>query len=387
MKKENCIFIKNFEAKNEICDFSPETVFEYLKRHLDFELPKTLWQHISDGFSLYWNMEASVGGYYDSLYCFESIQTYLKQKKIIYSSERLQIIVNNILDYADMCNDSLENDEWRNGNEVVVLSKSLLTEARTTLLQLIGIFDRYSVVYTCLDHAKNIWLRDFMPIELSSGEYATYRYNPDYLRNFKTHQSEIVSWKDYLSSLYIKKNEELKDVIIDGGNVIRCGKYVVMTAKVFEENPEYTPAKLISLIEKTMQAELIVLPWDTKEIFGHADGILRYVGNNTVVMTNYRQFDKRMADRFVKCIQPYFKVIELNYNVERLDKRSWVYINWLETDKVLIVPKLNIPEDEQALKQIEAAFPAYRGRIEMVDVSGLVKIGGGLNCCSWIYRK
>ena len=38
---------------------------------------------------------------------------------------------------------------------------------------------------------------------------------------------------------------------------------------------------------------------------------------------------------------------------------------------MLILPKFNVPEDEQAFAQISSLMPEYDGRIEMVDATAM----------------
>ena len=157
-----------------------------------------------------------------------------------------------------------------------------------------------------------------------------------------------------------------------------------MTAKVFEENTWGSIHDLPRLLQMHFGANLIILPLDTKEIYGHADGIVRFVDDDTVIMTNYQQFYPKMAARFHNILKANFKIVhELNFKVKELSPNSWAYINWLQTDKVLILPSFGIPEDEQALRQIERWMPEYRGRIEMADATDLVRGGGCLNCATW----
>lgn len=61
--------------------------------------------------------------------------------------------------------------------------------------------------------------------------------------------------------------------------------------------------------------------------------------------------------------------------------RNWSYINFLSVGKLIILPKLNIDEDEQALKQMKEYFPD--SDIEQVNIEPLIENGGGLNCISW----
>lgn len=45
--------------------------------------------------------------------------------------------------------------------------------------------------------------------------------------------------------------------------------------------------------------------------------------------------------------------------------------------------QLNVPEDEQACAQIGSALGVPSEHIELVDITGVLKNGGGLNCISW----
>ena len=98
-------------------------------------------------------------------------------------------------------------------------------------------------------------------------------------------------------------------------------------------------------------------------------------------MTNYADFDAAKANQFLKILEKYVEVIPLMYNVKRKHERSWAYINFLQIGKLVLVPQLGIPEDEQALQQIMDAMPSCK----VIGVPALetVRKGGALNCISW----
>lgn len=48
---------------------------------------------------------------------------------------------------------------------------------------------------------------------------------------------------------------------------------------------------------------------------------------------------------------------------------------------LIVLPSLGKEEDEQALEQVNAYYPNYT--IEQLNISDLVKDGGGINCVSW----
>ena len=131
--------------------------------------------------------------------------------------------------------------------------------------------------------------------------------------------------------------------------------------------------------------------WDRHEIYGHADGIVRYITDNRVLMTNYSEYDEEFATSFRKALEhDGYKMEELHYSSYASprsdDDFSWAYINFLQTSKVIIVPLLGIEEqDAEALKQIQ---DIYRD----VDVKGvyalpLLKEEGGFNCFTWTVKE
>lgn len=98
-------------------------------------------------------------------------------------------------------------------------------------------------------------------------------------------------------------------------------------------------------------------------------------------MTNYGDFDKSFAQDFLRILEKHFDVETLKYKVDKTDKNSWAYINYLQVGNLALVPQLGISEDEQALQQIAEAMP----QCKVVGVPALeaVRKGGALNCISW----
>ena len=100
-------------------------------------------------------------------------------------------------------------------------------------------------------------------------------------------------------------------------------------------------------------------------------------------MTNYYDFDRKMADVYYDKLSRRFNVKVLSYDVEKVDKYSWAYINFLQMKDIIVIPAFGREEDNQAKEQIEACFPQYKGKIFQVRVNGYVKDGGALNCVTW----
>ena len=243
------------------------------------------------------------------------------------------------------------------------------------------ILDDNGIEHGLLSNAKDIWCRDYMPIQADYRHFVFYKYNPDYLQTpYYRRTITNVHQIENIDSLCHEKLTYL-DLVIDGGNVVKCDDKIIMTEKVFTENKDKKRETVIHLLEDTFQCDFVFLPWDRNERFGHSDGIVHYIGDNRVLMTNYADFDPDMARRFTNVLKKHVEIITLTYNEKRKHLRSWAYINYLQIGKLVIVPQLGIPEDEQAILQIKEALP----QCEVLGVPALeaVRRGGALNCVSW----
>jgi len=232
--------------------------------------------------------------------------------------------------------------------------------------------------YNLLPNTRDIWVRDFMPVVSSEGHAVSYTYAPDYLR----HQSEyITDWREELSPSTLPHVNA--GLILDGGNVILCGGKVILTDKIFCENPQLSHIEILRRLESAFQAEPVIIPWDRAEPYGHADGVVRHIGHSQVLLTNYGDFNPTFRKQLLDALKPHFEVLELHFSVLHPHKDNWAYINFLQADDKFILPRLNAPEDEQALAQISDCFHVPPANIRMVNISTLLRRGGGLNCVSW----
>ena len=284
-----------------------------------------------------------------------------------------------------------------------VYFSSLLPEKCPVLnVHIVDALRKRDIPFTYLKGTKDIWCRDYMPIQIEKDRFVFYRYTPDYLQDktgltlqtnpelvFQEESNELprllpMSVEEEMRPISISHpvfhRFEL-ELVMDGGNVVKCGDKVVMTDKVFVENKDKTPQEVQRQIEEAFQCEVVFLPWDRNEEYGHCDGIIHCLGDNRVLMTNYADFDKGIADEYLRILEKYFDVTIMNYNVKRKHMRSWSYINFLQIGTLVLVPQLGIPEDEQALEQISSALPDC----EIVGIPALeaVSRGGALNCLSW----
>lgn len=245
--------------------------------------------------------------------------------------------------------------------------------------------DENWIRYAYLSDTKDIWCRDFMPIQIADDRFVFYKYTPGYLQDPKAirlqTKPEAVFQAQQNNLQSVLQNAFTIDLVLDGGNVVKCDDIVVMTEKVFAENKDKTRAEVESILKDAFQSDILFLPWDRKETFGHSDGIVHYAGNGRILLTNYDDNSLYYYRRFRKALEKHFEVIPLKYDVRKPHACSWAYINFLQIGKLIFVPQLGLKEDEQALKQIGNAMPDCE--VIGIPAQEAVRRGGGLNCISW----
>ena len=243
----------------------------------------------------------------------------------------------------------------------------------------------HGVTYAYLSSTKDIWCRDYMPVQIESNRLVFFKYTPDYLqdqrgRHLQTNPEEVF----YVEANHLQSsldNSIAIDLIIDGGNVVKCGDTIVMTEKAFVENKKKSRSEVEHMLREAFQCDITFLPWDRKERFGHSDGVVHFAGNDKILLTNYDDCSPYYYRRFRKVLEKHFEVIPLRYHAKRRHARSWAYINFLQVGKLILVPQLGLEEDVQALEQIANACPDC----EVLGIPAIeaVRCGGALNCVSW----
>lgn len=274
----------------------------------------------------------------------------------------------------------------------VYFSKRLLTKPvfEAFYLRLIAVLDANEVSYDFLEETNDIWCRDFMPIQVAENKFVEYRYDPDYLQ-FKKERK----WKSYpdlvCNSIGLKTIKT--DLILDGGNVIKWENKVILTDKIITENAsKYLKYKLLSKLQILFEVDsIIIVPWFTIEKFGHADGMIRFIDADHVLVDGYYLNAKTdFKNKFYKVLKTNnLTPVEFIFDSPKQSNKNWGYLNFLQMEKLILFPQFGIDEDVQALQQIKDAFPEYaaKGQIATINCTEIIRQGGVLNCISWNIKR
>jgi len=256
--------------------------------------------------------------------------------------------------------------------------------------RLTSILDKHRIDYAFLPETNDIWCRDYMPVQVAENKFIEYRYDPDYLQEKK--YRKLKTYPDLVCEsigLRIIKS----DLILDGGNVIKWGNKVILTDKIINENSsKYLKSELLSKLKTLFEVDSVILiPWFRGEIFGHADGMIRFIDDSHVLVDGYYlNYESEFKNKFYKVLeQNKLSPIELVFTNQKQSNKNWGYLNFLQTNELLLLPQFGIEEDQQALEQIKRAFPDYdaKGQIETLNCNDIIKDGGVLNCISWNIKR
>lgn len=417
--------------------FTSEVMHKVVLNGIDFELPEHIWDAIDDAFGNYWNVEVGYGGWYDLNSAVTSISNWLQNKNIIFSIDKITTIVNVMFDWIEQVPGAILDDdvvviphkdadfekerqalkkmmkeldiEKEDGNydesfpedysdsdddhfDSVYISDKLKEYFPSTYSRLTKLFDDMKIDWGEINGTKDVWIRDYMPIQIAEDRYLVYNYDPDYLKD---------TGKEYLtdSHVFYKQVLPLSDcldikITLDGGNFVTSARHRFLTDKVFKENgkPLYD-SEFCNYLKKVFDSDIIFLPWhrDTSQepyadFYGHADGILKWTGGNHILMSNHRESHPEEADEIRRRLEEAgYEVIEMLFDVPNPNKEfNWAYINYLEVGNKIIVPTFGIPEDKQALKYIREANPL--SIVKGFRMRDIARNGGALHCITWNIR-
>ncbi len=236
-----------------------------------------------------------------------------------------------------------------------------------------------NVKYKLLDSARDIWLRDFMPVKTKSGKYVSFRYAPSYLKDNPELRTDF---RREIAPLLSLENLIYSDINLDGGNIVfsPSRETAVISDRIFEENWELSSAELVQELEQLLEARVIIIPSLRSDMTGHADGMVRFIDENTAVGN---------ASKSLFGLEAHIKTAMRNHGIEIYDfpyfdskgnSAVGCYLNFLETESAILLPVFGVDMDKKA---IDTAKHIFNKTIVPVNINEIAEDGGVLNCISW----
>lgn len=233
--------------------------------------------------------------------------------------------------------------------------------------------------YCLIPSTRDIWCRDYMPLQVEENKFVQFRYDPSYLKDFpelKTDPESIVKAMGI--------NCFNSSINLDGGNIVYCSNFACITDKMFLENDRDPDELLEQLKEELQLSDIFVFPKQPYDIYGHIDSMVRFLDEATLLINDFSKESKNYRNKIEKVLQDLpFKVLHLEVKVDH--RFSWAYLNYIQVGKFVILPVLGISEDKLIIEQFETLFED--GLVYPVKATSLTKKGGALHCISWNRKK
>ncbi len=237
----------------------------------------------------------------------------------------------------------------------------------------------HDVPYKLLDNTRDIWLRDFMPVKTKSGKYVSFRYEPSYLDDYLDLKTDF---HNEIAPLLSLDNLVYSDINLDGGNIVfsPSRETVTISDRIFMENFNYSSAELVQELEQLLEARVIIIPSLRSDMTGHADGMVRFVDENTVIGNASHSLFGLEAHIKTTLRNHGIEVYDFPYFDSKGDSAMGCYLNFLETEQTIFLPVFGVDMDNEA---IDTAKNIFNKTIVPVNINEIAKDGGGLNCISW----
>ena len=276
-------------------------------------------------------------------------------------------------------------------------SDLLLKWYRADFLKIQSILEKYQISFTFLHGTKDIWCRDYMPIQVDKDKFIQFEYNSTYIRHPKfakylTNPIEVEEWSFF--------HPYSVDIILDGGNVVKWKDQVIISDRIFSDNAKWSRIKLINNVEELLQAEVLIIPAFEEKIdmTGHSDGMVRFSDDHTILVNNFKSVDGGWIQRLKKMFKGKgYKFIDIPSFEDPKTKNNksaiGIYLNYLEIGNLIILPIFADKDhqivdgqrieviDHQVIKKFKILFSDKE--IEPVEINKIGILGGLMNCISW----
>lgn len=269
-------------------------------------------------------------------------------------------------------------------NNLVYVSDRLGLGHPDLVDRLRGTLAAHGITMKEIGGTRDVWCRDYMPVQVGVGDFVRFRYAPDYLRG---HEHLITAPGDVGPVAEVERCVD-SEAVLDGGNVVGWGSRCFVTDKVFRENPGVERANLLGRLREALRVEdLIVIPKEPYDVVGHADGVVRFLDDRLVVISDYSKVAPWYGERLGSILRrERLEWVVSPYQPEgdgcgEIPSAVGCYANFLMVRGLVVLPSFGRPEDDLACRVIEDNTSGLA--VVPLECSGLAREGGVLNCVTW----
>lgn len=239
----------------------------------------------------------------------------------------------------------------------------------------------------------DIWMRDFGSLNTAVPMFM--RYSAEGQGGGRKGQSDADAVQDVLARITDAASLNLSDsnLINDGGNYVDdYAGNVVVSRKFLRDNNLTETQGRTAIRELTGAQHTAFIEADEQGGLEHADGVVAFISENTLVINSYPE-DPDYAGALKADLTRGLPGVTLHeittpydgsaiYD-DRFGSACGLYTNMLVTPNRIYLPQFGIPEDTQALSDMQRWSDK---EIIPVMSDSVCKMGGGVRCMSWQLR-
>ena len=238
--------------------------------------------------------------------------------------------------------------------------------------------------YVLVDaNMEDIWIRDFGSV--LPDKQIKFNYLPNYNPRWASHliDNAFEGWiRDQGLSFGKKSN-----LILDGGNVVDNGAgRVIITDRFLFDNPRFTKASAKRKIKKLLGVnEIAIIKESPGDATGHADGMVMWTDENTILLHDQPRKVKRSILRELKRSFPGVEIIIVpDYYKDEVwngfSSACNIFVNSLVTKNFIYVPTFNSSNDSEMIAFIQSHT---NKNVVPVAAENVCFMGGSVRCLTW----
>ncbi|WP_339735966.1 agmatine deiminase family protein [uncultured Sunxiuqinia sp.] len=236
---------------------------------------------------------------------------------------------------------------------------------------------------------EDYYCRDYMPVQLGENDFVQFVFRPiDY---YDENQIWEITNPVIVQQVNRLPQPRFSGLILDGGNIAKTSDKVIITDKVITDNRYQfnSDEDIMTELKKNLKCKVIVIPAYPNEETGHADGLIRFVNENTVLLNDTTEEPEKEWLNKVRAILESNELTWLDIPCTlTMDQKTanGLYINYLHVGNLIVVPQFKQKEDDRALQIMQQLF-GTKNKVIPLDARWIAKFGGVLNCATWTVKE
>ena len=161
-----------------------------------------------------------------------------------------------------------------------------------------SILTEHGIPLRTIPGTRDIWCRDYLPVQVAEDRFIQFHYAPDYLTGKYRH---LRADGEIGPTLPWVRNCVRSEIVLDGGNIVKWQDKAILTDKIYKENPEIGRGRLREQLKGLLRVRtLLVIPQEPDDPIGHIDGMVRWLDDGSVAINDYQGINNRFRSQLLQ---------------------------------------------------------------------------------------